>query len=212
MSQGKASHRSPLHLGLALALVAAMLFAGFYPAQAQLPSNDAWEGAMEITSLPYSIDQDTTQATIGFDDPWPSCMYNTPYNSVWYKYTPSATTRIQVDASSSGTTYSAFLSIYTRSEAGFVEVNCSDHTAASITVQAGETYYFLIQAMWYGQYPPPVYGGNLHLSVNEISAPANDNFANAQIITEMPFSAAVDITFATDEGEENEPQSGCVET
>jgi hypothetical protein len=197
MSQDNVSHYSPIQLAVALLLAAAMVFIGFHPAQADPPSNDNWEGAIEITALPYTAEQDTTQAGYGADEPIPSCRgYSTPGNSVWYKYTPVSAMRILANTSVSH--YSTLLAVYTHSDAGFAEVDCRGGNSADFTASTGETYYFQISALP-GYYPQPIPGGWLHLEVKELVPPANDNFAAAESITELPLFVSADITLATHE-------------
>jgi len=58
-----------------------------------------------------------------------------------------------------------------------------------------------------GPYPSPAPGGNIHLVVQEIPLPPNDNFADATIIESLPFSDSQEITAAT--LEPGEKRSNC---
>src|SRR3990172_2165935 len=90
------------------ALVAAalltILIAGVLPALAAPPDNDDFSTATIITSLPFSEEINTEEATAAPDDPFPSCnTYGVREATVWYQYNPAETQL--VTASTSGSSY-----------------------------------------------------------------------------------------------------------
>jgi len=205
MSENNASRGLPFNIALVLVLVATVVMVGYRPAQADAPSNDTWEFATEI-ALPYDDWQDTTEATIGSDDPKPSCHgWSIPTNTVWYKYTPTETVTLQ--ASTSDSYYPSVLAVFTHQESSFTQISCALYGQKRFTAEAGTNYYFMIGGSTGGPYPSPAPGGNIHLVVQEIPLPPNDNFADATIIESLPFSDSQEITAAT--LEPGEKRSSC---
>src|SRR5687767_3614500 len=78
-------------------------------------------------------------------------------------------------------------------------VSCAySGTSTNVSVEAGNNYYLRVDS--FGQ------PGVLQFNLQQITPPANDNFADAEEIGALPFSATVDNTDATNEL--GEP-SGC---
>lgn len=189
---------SSLFLALALTLN------GFTPALAAPPANDNFANAEAITSLPFSGSVDITEASLEPDEtPW---WCGTMEQTVWYSFTPSENMNIRIDMAASAV--AGAMSIYKVASPGITGLsiqNCifTDSSPIIFHVEVGQTYYF--QA---GAFAGEV--GNITLNVNQISTPANDTFANAQLITLLPFSSATDISGAWNEL--NEPQFQCSPT
>jgi len=127
-----------------VALTAMVLVAGIGvgAAAAAPPSNDTEAGAIEISSLPFTHSMDTSDATT--DGP----RFCTSRASVFYSFTPDATSRVQVDLI--GSEYDTTLGVYTRTDAGEVQpVTCSDDRfgyAAGVRfrAQASVTYFLIV--------------------------------------------------------------------
>ncbi|MGH2358834.1 MAG: PKD domain-containing protein [Candidatus Limnocylindria bacterium] len=80
---------------------------------------------------------------------------------------------------------------------GLVGLSCASFGGpVDFKVQAGGTYYLQAGSIFSG-------GGSLQLNLQVVSPPSNDDFANATVITALPFDDAVDATAATIES--NEP-------
>jgi hypothetical protein len=62
-------------------------------------------------------------------------------------------------------------------------------------LQAGTTYYLQAGSIWPS-------GGELHVNLQLVPPPENDDFANATMVEAMPFGGAVDIVGATTEPDE----------
>jgi hypothetical protein len=73
-------------------------------------------------------------------------------------------------------------------------------SSVQVPVLAGQTYYVQAGSMWSG-------GGNLQLNVQLIPSPPNDDWANARVITGLPFDDSLDARGATREA--GEPTSSC---
>jgi len=111
---------------------------------AQPPSNDDFDNATVIPSLPFSDSISTVEATTAADDP--DCFGNG--HSVWYSFTPDEDVLVTAFASGSG--YAATLSVYTGSRGGLEQIDCEATPAGNTSVHirfdaiAGETYYFMV--------------------------------------------------------------------
>ena len=173
---------------------------GVLRAQAAPPNNDDFDMATVIAGLPFSDTLNTTEATMAVDDPDFGCGSQT--SSVWYTFTPF--TDIWIYTDTNGSSYNTSLGVFTgtRGSLSLVTNNCSSGSTQFQAV-AGVTYYFMIDG-WYSGYPAPTPGGDLAFHVSEIPSPANDNFANATVVSALPFSEQADTNWATTEaGEPN---------
>ncbi|MFI7680284.1 PKD domain-containing protein [Actinophytocola sp. NPDC049390] len=177
-----------LALGLALPTVAA----------AAPPSNDDFDTATAVTALPYTAQGDTTEATKASDDPW--CDYSN--KSVWFAYTPVADVmlRATVEAGTQST-----LSAYTgaRGELAPVPDACRGSSAsrpAVITFRAyaGTTYHFMVAG--YADQSGPV-----SFALQEVEPAPNDDFADAEPVTALPATRAIDLSVASTEYDEPLP-------
>ena len=195
-------------VGVSLAVLVGLIFLapGIFTALAQAPTNDNFADAIEISSLPFSDSQNTTEATMAPDDPGIGCWY-TQYGSVWYAFTPQTDVWIQTDTN--GSNYSTSIGVFTGSSGSFslLTNNCSSGST-QFHASAGTTYYFMING-WSGggPYPSPTPSGDLVFHVSEIPTPANDNFANATVVSALPFSEQIDTNWATTEA--GEPIPSC---
>jgi hypothetical protein len=205
----------PSKFQIAAALLVAILTLTMmhaWDASAQAPSNDDFDNATLIGSLPFTDSIDTTEATVASDDPFP-CNYYGRSATVWYIFTP--TQNMTIATSTAGSNYPTTTSVYTGSRGSLSQVdNCLVGDASfRIQVTAGVTYYFMISRSGNGPYPypgPGGGGGNLVFSVSQIQAPANDNFANATIISSLPYSNHTDDT-TTASLEAGEIKPSCIE-
>jgi hypothetical protein len=133
--------RQALHLsrGSAVVLAALMLVAAAVgPVSAAAPDNDLPAGATVIPSLPFAIDQDTTDAGVGADDV--GCgAGGLDAATVWYSFLPAEDVRVEIDARASD-----FLGVNlfagTADEAGRFDCN---NDALAFDASAGTTYYVL---------------------------------------------------------------------
>lgn len=187
-----------------LAVAAAALMGMLVPgvAQAAPPDNDDFAASTPIAALPFTVEQDTSEATEATDDPY-WCQSHNVQGSVWYHYT--ATEDAILRATSAGSDRNMIISAQTgeRGQLSGVDNSCTTGARypATFRVTAGTTYYFMISG-----YDSP--GGALKFSLDKIAPAANDNFAAAQPIGALPFTAAPDQTVASFEADE--PESSCV--
>jgi hypothetical protein len=159
------------------------------------PANDNFANAEVITSLPFSATVDNTNATAESGEPQMSCGF--PFRSVWYSFTPIETMAVRVDML--GSQVGGIAGIYLASGPGISNLTlltCAfSNNPSNFNVEAGQTYYLRVDGNG-GQ------TGVLQVNLQQITPPANDNFANAEVMGSLPFSATVDNTDATNELDE----------
>ena len=162
------------------------------------PANDNFANAEEIGGLPFSASVDNTNATIESGEPG-TC--GSLFRSVWYSFTPTESMVLRVDTPA-GISFST-VAVFRGSGSSFADLTslaCAfSGSPANFQVEAGQTYYLRLDA-----YAPP---GVLQLNLTQIFPPANDNFADAENISSLPFITTIDTTNATPEP--GEPQ-GCI--
>jgi PKD repeat protein len=188
-------------IGATVAVIISMVFSpwGANTVQAAPPSNDDFNAAKVIDGLPFTDPVNTTEATIGDDDPY-RMDGNPSYASVWYAFTPSVD--VGVTANTSGSSYGTVVEVFTGERGSLIRVVSSFMTDPVVfRASAGTTYYFMVN-----QYSPyPQNGGYLVFNVI-MKEPPNDNFDNAVVIPSLPFAQGVDMDNASTEP--NEPGCG----
>lgn len=152
------------------AVVAACFIAGAVlsaaaPVAAVPPSNDQITGATPIASVPFSVVQDTTEATTDAVDAEANAQCGAPATlaSVWYSITPAGDTTFVADTA--GSDYSAGLMAVTGSPGNLQVVNCGPGNIV-FPASAGVTYFLMAF-----NDTSDVNGGELHLSVAEALPP-----------------------------------------
>jgi putative Ig domain-containing protein len=147
--------------------------------------------ARPIIALPYTSTLDTTAATTASDDPY-SCTY--PRHTVWYAFT--ATNRVRLRASTSGSDYATVLSVFTGARGSLLAVGCMEDFGSLqpevvFDTVAGRTYYFMV-----GTGESSQEGGNLVFSVNALVPPPNDEITSATTISALPYTHVLETTGA----------------
>ncbi|WP_370967392.1 PKD domain-containing protein [Amycolatopsis sp. cg9] len=193
------SLRSRGRIALATAFTAA--FALLVPgvAHAAPPSNDDFDQATAITALPFTAQQDTSEATKAVDDPY-WCQSSDVRASVWFRYTATADGYLR--ASTKGSDPEMILAVHTgtRGVLRGVDNGCGIGGDTTFLAKAGTTYSIMVSG-----YDVP--GGALSLSLDPVPAAANDDYANAQAVPSLPFSAQPDFSVASYEADD--PESTC---
>jgi hypothetical protein len=172
-------------------------------AHAKPPSNDDFDNSTPIAALPFTAQQNTTEASRAPDDPYGCDGYHQE-GSVWFSYTAAENGLLR--ATTTGSSYSTGLATFTglRRDLHHVEDGCDAGETASVTfrVTAGTTYYFMI-----GAYRDSG-GGLLSFAVDKVAPAANDDFAAAQRVAALPFTHEPDLSTASFEADE--PESTCL--
>ncbi|MDH3294416.1 MAG: hypothetical protein OER95_08875 [Acidimicrobiia bacterium] len=159
--------RSRFVVALFAALILALLPAA--PASAQPPGNDAFDGAISVSGLPFEDLVDVAEATIEDGEPIETCA---PFaNTVWYSLTLDTATDVVVDTA--GSDYDTTIAVWTGDSLGdLANVTCVDDTfnslqaAASFSAEPGQTYRIQV-----GAFGEAVEGTTLQLSIDEASRP-----------------------------------------
>jgi PKD repeat protein len=164
-------------------------------------ANDDFDAATVISSLPFSTSVDTTDTTIQAGEPQ---FCSSVDNSVWYAITPSADSILSAGAS--GGWPPAQLNVYRQDAGGLgglTFLDCQSWSAQSVVVhlQAATTYYVQASTLFYGR--------QLNISIAEVHAPSNDDFADATPVAAVPFDDDADLLAASMEPDE---PTACVGT
>lgn len=124
---------------LSLALPAGVLAA---------PSNDNFVDAVQITSLPLSVNHDTSGASFEMDEPSPSCGYGYSLKTAWFAYTPASNETLIARANYYY--FPTLLAVYTGDALNNLsQVGCGNfHSLVVFQAQAGVTYYLQIAGLY----------------------------------------------------------------
>ena len=164
-------------------------------ALAEAPSNDNFANATVITDPPFSDSVDITDATPEPGEPL-ACYGWGFQNTIWYSFTPSSSGLFIIESIG----FDATLVAYTGSDLlnlQSIGCNLGGPARLTLTLDGGTTYYF--QTFNYSG------GGSIAINIKQVFPPANDNFADATLITETPYSDSVDTAYATAELGETAP-------
>ncbi|SDL89587.1 PKD domain-containing protein [Lentzea albidocapillata subsp. violacea] len=165
-------------------------------AHAAPPANDDFDASTPIAALPFVTQVDRTEATRALDDP-ANCVQRPAEGSVWFHRTATEDGIFRV--STDGSDLDVKLTVLSGTRGDLRSVGCSSPgTPFSFRMTAGQTYYFMASDGYNGR------GATLALSLQQLTPPANDNFADAQQVTSLPFSAPQP-DFATASAEPDEP-------
>lgn len=160
------------------------------------PANDRFDGAEDVASLPFSATLDNTSASMELGE---SSVCGFPFRSVWYTFTPSETMTIRIQNTSP--VYGA-IDIFRADGPGIADLTslaCAfNGRSTNIQLEAGETYFLRVDSNG-----TP---GILQFNFEQIFPPENDDFANAEPVTALPFNSSADNSSAT--AQFNEP-TGC---
>ncbi|HSR34277.1 MAG TPA: PKD domain-containing protein [Anaerolineae bacterium] len=152
------------------------------------PPNDDFAGAISFSTLPYSHSMDTSAASLQSGEPTPSCAQGYPWGkSVWYAYTPDQSGSVTARTEAG---FSTGLAAYTGLSLGELTQIDSRCWGERLTfhAEAGMTYYFQVGAMYND-------GGWLAFYLE--GAPPNDDFATADLFSELPYSHSMDTSAAS---------------
>ena len=102
------------------------------------PANDNLADAFEITSLPYTNNQSTVDATLEVGEPIQWC--GSGVGSVWYTYNPASSGLYEVDTI--GSAYDTIINVYEDTGGGtYKPLSCNDDEDISYTLQSRTVFY-----------------------------------------------------------------------
>ena len=111
------------------------------------PANDECASAFAISSLPYSLNQNTRLATANPGDPVLTCADGGGGKTVWFTYIPDSTRVVKISTlGSTPSDYDIALAVFTGACGSLVEVRCNDDAGGTrqseifMQVNAGVTY------------------------------------------------------------------------
>jgi hypothetical protein len=164
--------------------------------------NDNFANAAVISSFPFGDIVDNTTATTEPGEPAGNCGLS-EHQTVWYTITPTSDIVVQIDMMGS-TIFDPIVNVYQQGGTGLgglQNLKCGSFNPVTLSLTANVTYY--IQAGDEGLST----GGKLHLNVQQISPPPDDNFGNATAISPaaLPFSDTETALAATTEPGEPVP-------
>lgn len=106
------------------------------------PVNDDFDHPTVIPSMPFTVSESATNATVSPDDPF--CVSRT--QSVWFSFTPTQNQRLE--ANTFGSNYDTTLAVYTGTRGSLIQIACNDDSSGTVQSRvrfnavAGTTYYF----------------------------------------------------------------------
>jgi hypothetical protein len=119
------------------------------------PANDDFDGAVEVTEVPFTYTETAAEATVANDDPIGKkaeevgCFADA--QTLWFKFTPSESMR--VTANTIGSNYDTELWLLTGTRHHLSILDCNDAvpggghpqtSALTFDAVAGQTYYFMV--------------------------------------------------------------------
>jgi hypothetical protein len=139
---------------------------------AQVPANDDIANAVEVTTLPFSDNLNTSEATTTADepaDPEDPAVCFIGGHTVWYTFTPSE--NMTINANTFGSDYDTGIAVYSGTPGALTFIECNDDAITGFLVNsnvnfdavAGETYYFMVGSFGNPEFSP---GGNLTFRVD----------------------------------------------
>ncbi|TEU18745.1 MAG: hypothetical protein E3J25_00830, partial [Anaerolineales bacterium] len=170
------------------------------------PPNDDFDGATEVTAVPFTASQNIEAATLATDDP-PTACADSYGQSVWYRFTAAASGAVRVDTLDSD--YDTVLALYTGTRGALSEVACSDQfignqSLLTFEAVAPTTYYIMVANR---QTTP---GSSLSFHMEAVAPPTNDDFDSATVVPSLPFADSVQATIATRAADD--PPTACTDT
>jgi hypothetical protein len=171
-------------------------------AAAAPPANDDFANATVLASLPASVSESTVEAGWEDSEPASSCGGGFMSNTVWFAYMPPANGLLVADTV--GSDFDTMIAVYTGSWLSLVEVDCNDDSYGPqsqlvFEVSAGVTYW--VQVGGFSD------SGSLVLNLDEVVVPANDDFADATVLSSLPASVSQSTFGASTE--DGEPTLSC---
>lgn len=164
------------------------------------PANDDFDNATAISGLPVSATAVITGSTPAADDPKSCGNAAGDTNTVWYRFSSPAAASINITTSAAGTR--PYLGVFTGARGTLTTVQSAVDLDTQFTAQPGVTYYIAVGIGGPGALP------DVTVSLAQVPAPPNDEFAAAKPIQSLPYTDVVDLTWAS--SSVNDPQPSCV--
>jgi hypothetical protein len=158
------------------------------------PANDNFSAAQAVGPLPVSLTESNVEATKEVGEPNHGPL-GSKGHSVWFKWEASATGYVTVGTC--GSAFATAVSVYTGTAVGELTKvaggtgnegpGCPSFNGREFTFKAisGTTYEIAVDgdAFYVPPAEPPLGEGTFNLQIETTPTPANDDFANAQVLT-----------------------------
>lgn len=171
-------------LAVAAALALGVLTPGI--AQAAPPANDDFGASTPVTTLPFTTQVDLAAATVAPDDPRECTGAGSNGHTVWFHHTATEDGLLRFGTTNKPSPPHIAAFTGDRGNLRKVENGCNwgapGPSPITIQVASGQTYHFMLST-WNGGA-----GSAEDVTVQRVQRLANDDFANAQPITSLPFS------------------------
>ncbi len=153
-------------------------------------TQDDFGNVFPLPSAPVMDTVSIGAATTASDDPNLPCGADTGYNTVWYKFTPSASGTLLINTT--GSDYDTILAVWTGGRGALTSQACSDNfngnqSEVQFEAASGTPYYIEVASR------ALINAGKLALSVY---MPAQDDMDAAQILHDAPDQVSLDTTHA----------------
>jgi hypothetical protein len=128
--------------------------------------NDDFDRPTVVSSIPFSVSEDATNATVASDDPFTCYGRN---QTVWFAYTPPS--NIRLEANTFGSNYDTTLAVFTGTRGALSQIGCNDDAGGTANSRvrfdavAGTTYYIMVSSLY------PVSSANLVFNLLEAPPP-----------------------------------------
>ena len=112
------------------------------------PPNDDFNNPTVVPSIPFSVTEDVSTATVAPDDP--VCFSRN--QTVWFAFTPAE--NIRLEANTFGSNYDTTLSVYTGTRGALTQIACNDDSNGTLQSRvrfdavAGTTYHFMVSSLF----------------------------------------------------------------
>ena len=152
------------------------------------PPNDDFDHPTVVPSVPFTVSEDTSNATGAPDDPF--CAGGS--QTVWFAFTPTVDMRIE--ANTFGSSYDTALSVYVGQRGALTQIACNDDAAFTAQSRvrfdavAGTTYYFMAASRF------PVSPANLVFNVLQAPAALSINPTVSQFASVKPTTGVVTLS------------------
>jgi hypothetical protein len=113
------------------------------------PANDNFGDAVTLTTLPSTVDFDTSGATMQSSEPVPSCANSNPppIGTIWYAFTPTQDKTLSASVITNN--FSPFWAVYKGSSLNqLTEVTCGTFDRISFRATAGQKYYIQVGGLF----------------------------------------------------------------
>jgi len=177
-------------------------------------TNDDRTQAVVVDSLPFSHTAKLVGATTEIGERQPSCSFaDATRGTIWYRFTTPSDSHVVIETT--GSDLVSAVSVWREGLFGLTEVACNSSffyfnalpSRFAFAAVAGTTYYIQVERYVFEELGDLLDLRRLRFHMEATSPPVNDDFADAEAIDSLPFTASVDTIAAGTEP--SEPDASC---